>query len=198
MSEHIPAPKPKVHSASQKELDKADAEFKKFDEDVKSMTLDHMNQAPKEERDVQTKLSQKEIQNSKETYLKPERSISSKEAFNEKFRAEFDYQKEYVNFIAENLEIIGETIETWTKKFPGQPAEFWKVPANKPVWGPRYLAEQIKRCNYHVFSMDEKQIMGADGMGSYTGRIVVDSVKQRLDAHPVSARKSIFMGASGF
>jgi len=61
-----------------------------------------------------------------------------------------NFQKEYVQFIAENKEIIGETIEIWTRPFGGMPAEFWKVPVNKPVWGPRYLAEQIKRCYYLV------------------------------------------------
>jgi hypothetical protein len=197
MSEHKPTPKPQVNSASQKELDKAEAEFKKFDEEVKSLTLDRMNAAPKEDTE-EPKLSQKEIAKNNEIYLKPERSIASQEKFNEKFRDEYNFQKEYVNFVATNHEIIGETIEKWTKEFPGQPAEFWKIPSGKPVWGPRFLAESLKRCNYHVFSMDERQITAADGMGSYTGRIVVDSVKQRLDAHPVSSRKSVFMGASGF
>jgi hypothetical protein len=197
MSEHKPAPKPQLNSASQKELDKAEAEFKKFDEEVKSMTLDRMNAAPKQETE-EPKISQKEIAKNNETYLKPTRTIASKEAFNEKFRDEYNFQKEYVNFTAINHEIIGENIEKWTKEFPGQPAEFWTIPTAKPVWGPRYLAESLKRCNYHVFSMDEKQVTSADGMGSYTGRIVVDSVKQRLDAHPVTSRKSVFMGASGF
>lgn len=198
MSDQKPTSKPQVsHSKSQQELDRADAEFKKFDAEVKEMTLDSMNHAPKVETEG-PKLSQKEINNSKDIYLKPERTISSKEKFNEAFRDDYNFAKEYVQFIAENLEIIGETIEKWTKDFPGVPAEFWKIPTNKPVWGPRYLAESLKRCNYHIFSMDERQIVGADGMGSYTGKIVVDSVKQRLDAHPVSSRKSVFMGASGF
>lgn len=198
MSEHKSTPKPHLsNSKSQQELDRADAEFKKFDEEVKNMTLDRMNAAPKEETEG-PKVSQKEISNSKDIYLKPEKTIPSKEAFNEKFRKEFEFKSEYVQFTAQNNEILGETIEKWTKEFPGQPAEFWKIPSGKPVWGPRFLAESLKRCNYHVFSMDERQVVGADGMASYTGRIVVDSVKQRLDAHPVSDRKSIFMGASGF
>lgn len=198
MSEYQSAPKPNLsHSKSQQELDKADAEFKKFDAEVKEMTLDRMNSAPKEETEG-PKLSQKEIRNSKDIYLKPERVISSQEKFNEKFRDAYNFQKEYVNFVAENLEVIGETIEKWTKEFPGQDCEFWKIPTNKPVWGPRYVAESLKKCNYHVFSMDEKEVIGADGTASYTGRMVVDSVKQRLDAHPVSARRSVFMGASGF
>ncbi len=41
-------------------------------------------------------------------------------------------------------------------------------------------------------------IAGTDHMGTYTGNIVVDSIRQRLDANPASRRKSVFMGASGF
>jgi len=198
MSEHKSAPKPQVNSASQKELDKCEKQFDSFNEQVQSMTIDRMSGAKKEETESQTKLSQNEIAKSKDIYLKPKRSIGSKEAFNEKFREDFNFAKEYVHFVAENYEIIGESIDTWTKPFPGMPAEEWSVPVNKPVWGPRYLAEQIKKCNYHQFSMADSKVIGQDQMGANTGSMVVDNIKQRLDAHPVSQRKSVFMGASGF
>ena len=79
------------------------------------------------------------------------------------------------------------------------PAEFWEIPPNKPVWGPRYLAERIKGCSYHRLSMElnEKNIVSGDGMGQYFGQMVADKVIQRMDAIPVSNRKSIFMGAAG-
>ncbi|HAM53732.1 MAG TPA: hypothetical protein DCP92_24700 [Nitrospiraceae bacterium] len=193
--------KPEVSSpAAQKELDKVEKQFNEFNETVQAMTHDRMSQAPKQEVEPQTKLSSKEIEKNNEIYLKPKRTIADVKPFDEKYRAEYNFQKEYVNFIAENREIIGETIEIWTKKFPGQPAEEWNVPVNRPVWGPRYLAERIKECNYHRLSMDEsKPIPGqAGGNFSFTGPIVVDSTIQRLDAHPVSQKKSVFMGASGF
>ncbi len=191
--------KPELPSKSaQKELDKAEEKFDSFQKEVESLTLDRMNAAPKEESEPQTKLSQKEIDKSKDIYLKPKRTIGSKEKFNEKFRDDYNYEKEYVCFLAENNEVIGESISLWTKKFPGQPAEEWEVPVNKPVWGPRYLAERIKNCTYHRLSMQDSTIIGADTMGSYTGAIVVDSVRQRLNAHPASTKKSVFMGASGF
>lgn len=191
--------KPKLsNSYAQKELDKAEKEFDKFQENVESMTLDRMNTAPKEESEPQTQLSQKEIAKSKDIYLKPKRTIGSQEKFNEKFREDYNFAKEYVCFIAENKEIIGESIDLWTKKFPGLPAEEWSVPVNKPVWGPRYLAEQIKTCTYHRLTMQENTITSADHMGTYTGAMVVDSVINRLDAYPASTKRSIFMGASGF
>jgi hypothetical protein len=189
--------KPKVNSSGERELDKVAAQFEDFDKTVKDLTLDRMNNSPKQEVEPQTKLSQKEIDKSKDIYLKPERTISCKEKFNENYREEYNFAKEYVQFIAENKEIIGETIELWTKPFAGIPAEFWKVPCNKPLWGPRYLAEQIKRACYHRLSM-QQTTTGVDGMGSYYGSMVVDSTIQRLDALPVGGRKSIFMGANSF
>jgi hypothetical protein len=191
--------KPEVSKSAQNELDKAEKQFEKFDEEVKSLTLDRMNAAPKQEAEPQTKLSQREIANSKEIYLKPKRTVSSREKFNEAHRADYEFAKELVYFTAENRELIGQHIELWTKPFPGMPAEEWDVPTNRPVWGPRYLAERIKGCTYHRLSMEEsKGVMGSDHMGTYMGAVVVDSTIQRLDAHPASQRKSVFMGASGF
>ena len=192
--------KPKVNSEGQKELDNVAQQFDTFQENVKEMTMDRMSNAKREEVEPQTKLSQSQIEKSKDIYLKPERSISpgSKEKFNEKFRDSYNFDKEYVQFIAENKEIIGEAIEIWTKPYPGMAAEYWRVPTNKPVYAPRYLAEQIKRKYYHRLKSEQNTITSADGMGTYHGGIVVDTLVQRLDAIPVSTKKSVFMGASGF
>jgi hypothetical protein len=187
--------KPKISTQAEIELEKSIKEVDSFNDSIKQLTLDRMNEAPKEELEPQTKMSTKEIDKSKEIYLKPERTISSADKFNEKYRSEYNFQKEYVHFVAENKEIIGECIEIWTKQFAGVPAELWKVPVNKPIWGPRYLAEQIARKFYHRMRSEEKTIIGADGLGSYTGSMVVDTTIPRLTAAPVSTRKSIFMGA---
>jgi hypothetical protein len=192
-----PTNKPEVsNSFAQKELDKAEAQFEKFNDNVKSMTMDRMNEAPKEDSEQQTKISSKEAKKDG-FWLKPVRSIPSKEGFNETYRKAYEFAKEYVKFIAENKEIIGETIHLWTKGFPGVPAEEWEVPVNKVVHGPRYLAEQIKRATYHRLVM-ENTPTNSDGMGMYYGVMAADRVIQRLDAHPVAEKQSIFMGASGF
>lgn len=188
---------PASSKKAQDELDSVEKQFERFEEEVQSMNLDSMNKAPKLEEEQQTKLSQKEIANSKEIYLKPFRSIPCANAFNEKYRSQYNFQKEFVQFVAENKEIIGEKIESWTKPFAGVPAELWHVPVNKPVWGPRYLAEQIKRCSYHRLSMDENKQTVVDGQ-TYFGAMVVENTVQRLDAHPVSEKKSLFMNASNF
>ncbi len=191
--------KPKVsNSLAEKELDKAEEQFKAFDENVKSLTLDRMNKAPKQESEPETKLSSRDLSKKPEIYLKPERAIGSREKFNEDYRAQYEFAKEYVQFIAYNKEITGETIDIWTKPFAGMACEWWKVPSNKPIWGPRYLAEQIKKCSYHRLIMQQNVSSGADGMGQYFGSMTVDTTVQRLDAEPVSSRKSVFMGAHNF
>lgn len=193
------AERPKAkNSESEKELDKAQDQFEAFDQQIKDMTLDRMNAAPKKEVEAQTKMSSTEIEKSKDIYLKPKRTISSKEKFNERYREDYNFQKEYVSFIAENREIIGESIELWTKPFAGVPAEEWVVPTNKPVWGPRYLAERIKGCSYHRLVMQQSVVTETNHVGQLYGAMAIDSVVQRLDALPVSTRKSVFMGAKSF
>ena len=93
-----------------------------------------MSEAPKMETAPQTKMSQNEIAKSKDIYLKPDKVISCREKFNEKYREDFNFGKEYVQFVGEHKELIGENIEIWTKPFAGVPAEYWIVPTNKPVW----------------------------------------------------------------
>lgn len=189
--------KPKSsNSQTQNEIEKLGKQLDNFNDQVKELTVDRMNESKKEDLEPQTKISNNEMDKSKDIYLKPERAIGSPQKFNERFREQYNFDKEYVQFIAENKEVIGETIEIWTRPYGGLPAEFWKVPVNKPVWGPRYLAEQIKRKFYHRLSMDESKIIGSEGAGKFYGQIVVDNTIQRLDAMPVSKRKSIFMGAA--
>lgn len=190
----VDKPKP-TSSLAEKELDKAEQNFKEFDENIRSLTLDRMNMAPKTSLEPQTNISQRDIARSPDFYLKPAISIGSREKFNEDYRKEYEYASEYVNFIAENKMIIGEIIEMWTKPFPGLPAQFWKIPVNKPIWAPRFVAEQIKRAKYHILSMRDTVTAGADHMGQYFGTMAVDSTIQRLDAHPIGGSKSIFVGA---
>ncbi len=184
-------------SLAEKELDKAEKQFEAFDEGIKSMTFDRMNLAPKLEEEPQTKISGQDLSKMKDIYLKPHRAISSKEKFNEDFRKDYNFSTEYVQFTAENKEIIGDGLEFWTKPFAGMPAEFWKVPANKPVWGPRHVAERIKGCRYHRLKM-ENTISETTMNGQFYGSMAVDTTVQRLDAIPVSSRRSIFMGTNNF
>ena len=194
--------RPKTTNAAEMELDKIQAKFEDFERRIEQLTLDRMNQAPKADVEPQTKISGKELKKSTEVYLKPKRTVSAPHKFNERFRDEWTFKKQYIQFIAENKEIIGERIEIWTYPFGGVPCEFWEVPTNKPVWGPRYLAEQISRCTYHRLKMTADvpagtRSTGVEGIEDY-GEFVVDTTINRLDANPVNSNTHVFMGAKNF
>lgn len=197
--------KPKVNSAGERELSRAEKQLETFNQDVKELVSNRPMALERSESEPQAKLSSKDVQHSKDVYLKPEKSISAvdsksgeKQKFNEKFRSQYEFDREYVHFIAQHNEILGDTIEIWTRPYGGMPAEFWKVPTNKPVWGPRYLAEQIKRKFYHRLKTENSVMTGGDSSMQYHGALVVDTTVNRLDAFPVSAKKSIFMSSGSF
>lgn len=185
---------PKVDSEGKKELSKMEKQFEEKSEKLTSLTMDEMNKAPVREVEPQTKLSTKEILNSEEIRLKPVKAIGSKEKFNEKWRPHWEYAKQMVCFIAENREINGEKIELWTKPYPGVPAEFWSVPVNKPIWGPRHLAEQISTRKYHKIIMNEKRVSEENQMGQMYGVAEVTETVHRLDAKHAPTTTSVFMG----
>ena|ERR1700678_1219369 len=191
--------RPNVNSLGNKELDKAEKQFEAFEEGIKDLTLDRMNASPKVETEPQTKLSQKEIARIPEIYLKPLKNAGCREPFNENYRKNWEHDKVYVPFIAENNEIKGDRIEMWTKPYAGVGAEFWHVPVNKPVWGPRYLANQISRCTYHRLKMRETAADSNPGVASeMTHEMVSDTTIARLEARPVSQQKQVFLGAGNF
>ena len=62
----------------QNEIDRAKDQFDTYEENIKSMTLDRMNQAPKEDVEPQTKLSSSQIEKSKRYLIfKPEKSLGA-------------------------------------------------------------------------------------------------------------------------
>lgn len=177
---------PKVNSASQRELLKAEDQIKDFEAQVKAITPDVVGQLPVQETEQQTKLSTKQIDKEDGYFLKPSKSVSCKEPFNERHREDYDFFKERVRFIAENNEVIGSTIEIWTKPFSGIAAEYWEVPVNKVVIGPRYLAEQIARKSYTRLMMDEHKVSGYEGSATMLGQFVGTHKIQRIVARPAA------------
>lgn len=180
-------------STMNKELLKAEEQFEAYDKNIKDLTLDRMNKASFEHLEMQMPMSRSDVRNSADIYLKPHRSIPSREKFNEDYRDQYNKSKEYTQFTAENREIIGETIDIWTKPFAGMPAEWWQVPVNKPVWGPKYLRDQIKKARYHRLRSEMSNPMSADGMGQYYGGVVVDTIIPRLDCYDVYKEISVSM-----
>lgn len=190
--------KPKVSSGfAQQELDKAEKQFEEFNENIQSLVSDRDILVPKHDAEAQTKLTSLEDANSKEIYLKPKRRIGGREPFNEKFRSAYEYDKEYVRVIAEHKELIGESIEMWSKPYAGVPSEEWIVPTNKPVWMPRYLAEQIKRKFYNRLVMKQNTTQQT-GEGTYYGTLSADTTVARLDCFKAPERKTLFVGNRNF
>lgn len=163
-----------------KEAEKIDEQINKTQESIKEVSDKIVNLPPPKEEDRHQIPKDK---GANEIYLKPKRTMLNRDKFNEQFRSKYEHDKQYVRFIAENVEIKGERIEIWTRPFGGLPAELWEVPVNKPVWGPRYLAEQIKRKYYHRLIMEDKPISAEGGM-TYYGSMAVDSIVHRMNAHP--------------
>lgn len=178
---------PHVNCDGDKELRKVDEQISTLNDEIKSPDLSARAVLPEVQAEPQTRMSSREIKNSDAIYLKPLRSISSKEKFNEKYRDAHTRGWEYVQCIVENKEIIGESVETWTKKFAGDPAHFWKVPTNKPVFIPRLLAEQLASCKYSRLKMqaDERQITTSDGVGTYIGALQYEETVKRIECTPV-------------
>jgi hypothetical protein len=175
--------RPKVNSDSQKELDKAQASFDAFSETVSKFNpLDAKGTMHEEE--PQTKVSNRELNKQDAPYIKPIRSIHSKDRPQEKYKEKHARDWEYVRCIVENKEIIGEAVECWTKKYPGDPAHFWKIPVNKAIYIPRLLANQLANCKYHRLRTED-QITSDEGFIKQYGTVVVDYVKNRIDARPV-------------
>lgn len=169
-----------------KEIKEMTAQADAFQEQVKDLAHESVKAAPAEEVDQQTKMSKREMQKYDAPYIKWERSIACKEAPNPKFQQERDYMWEYVRIVAENHEIIGESIEMWTKQYPGDAYHFWRIPVNKPVWVPRLVAERLSKCSYVRYVMEDasQTTTGSDGYGTYYTGIKAKHVKQRLNAIP--------------
>lgn len=165
-----------------------------FDNQVKEMNIDAMNRAPIQDYEP-PKVSQKEIQDSN-IYIKPKRWIADNQKFNPRFEKDWEYAKQYVQCIPIHNELRGDLIEFWTHPFGGKGAEFWQLPSDKPVWIPRYAAEQLTKCKYHRLKMDQSKTQGADGNGTYFGQMISETTIHRLDAAPVNTGRSIFMGAA--
>jgi hypothetical protein len=187
---------PKVNSKGQQELEKTQEQLDQFTAQVKDLTANRNAMPQASETEPQVKMSNREMQAMNQIYLKPSRAHGSREKFNEKYRDQYEFMKVYVPFIAEHNELRGDVIEMWTKPFAGMPAEFWEVPTNKPVWGPRYLAEEIKKKSYHRLIMTNTAT-ATNQVGVMYGQMAADTTIQRLDARPVNQSKSIFLTPDG-
>jgi len=177
--------RPRVNEEAQKSLSQAQEQFNSFSEQVNAVASHDVNSSvPVQQTAPQTEMSKKEIKQYDAPYIKPVRSIQGKDKFNETYRADHTRGWEYVKCIVENKEVIGEEVECWTKAFAGDPAHFWKVPVNKPIYIPRLLAEQLNRCRYHRIRMEDKTPTTVEGNMQFYGAISIDHQIERIACRP--------------
>lgn len=184
------AVKPQVNSEGQKELQKLEQNFDNFKKNVDDLTEKRSVKSEAPEHQI----SQKQIENSTDLYIKPNRIIMSREKFNEAYREQYNYMKEYVHYTVQHEECKGDSVELWTKPFPGLPAEFWIVPSGRAVWIPRYVADRLENeCQYKRLKMQDTRPYANDGTSQMTTQIVYDDIIHRISARPVSTSKRFSM-----
>lgn len=187
--------RPRVNSEGQRELEKVETQLIRTVEETKKIDpLSAREKLKHIEHDEQTKLSTKQLQDNV-IVLKPTKYLMAVgQKFNEDFRDDYNYAKQYVQFVYEHQEEKGSTLEMWTKPFPGVPAELWLIPANKPISAPRYVKEQIERMNYITRKYVEKAEIGSDFMGTYHGVLEAETVQDRAITRDIPKTKRVFIG----
>jgi|SRR5271154_611572 len=180
------AGKPSVSSEGQKELDRAEKQLEKFENDIKAAVDDRSKTAESPDHQI----SQKQIEKSSDIYIKPSKVIFSREKFDETYRESYNEAKKYVHYIVTHEECKGDRIEMWTKPFPGVAAEFWIIPSGKPVWIPKYVADKLENgCGYHRLKTQDRSTELDSSGNQYYGTLVVDEYTHRISARPVSNRR---------
>lgn len=188
-------PKPRVNEDGQKELAKIEKSFDSLGESIRDINPLECK-APEPEFDPLTKLSKKQMEMATAPYIKPLRSqarpVNEKQGmkvhFNEKHRPLYEKDWEWLKVTVDNYEMIGSDVEMWTAEWGCDPAYFWVIPTNKPVYLPRFVARRLKKCRYHEMHMEGDPQQGAKPSGgdqfskSY-GVMEVRKTKQRLDAN---------------
>lgn len=166
-------------------MEKEEEQFNEFHQTIKE--FDPLNmQAPQEEVEQQTKLSKRETKRSDAPTLSPIRTIArrnddkAKTYWDEKHAKAREFDRQYVKIIAENREIVNEMIELWTGKYGCDPLEFWNIPVNKPVYVPRYVADNINKAKYHVMVMEDKYTGGSKDTVQFVGAMVASKTRNRL------------------
>lgn len=154
-------------------------------EQMKSLNVDDIQTAPIKEEDPQTKISKKAIDDLDAPKIRPSKTFAPID----KPRPEHDSLRkrawEYVKVIAENKEVIGETIQSWYKPpISGEACHFWEVPVNTPVYIPRMLAEHLATRIYPRHKMVDRATRGL-GHGEIMQVMVVEETLRRLDCRPV-------------
>jgi hypothetical protein len=127
--------------------------------DMNDLDVDTIQElAPKPVDEEERPLSNREkaaLENA--IYIEPKRQLKGFGTLPEKLRKEHKHGWEYVKGMFENIIVNGEAITFWLSLYPGDPDCMWEIPANKPVFVPRHVANHLEKImEYHEFSFIEK------------------------------------------
>ncbi len=130
----------------------------KISEDMNQLTMDKIDETPDKEPEIQTKLTNKEMADELGIrYIEPKRMLGILGELPESLKKEHDHDWEYVKGIYENIDNIGESVEFWYTKYPGDHDCLWELPSNVPVFVPRMIAKHLEDVQqYHKFDYKNK------------------------------------------
>lgn len=127
---------------------------------MSGLTVDAIAATPASEVEPIVELTAKQrAQEMGIAYIEPKRKLPAIGKLPEKLKSEHKSAWEYVKGIYENYIVNGEPLSFWYAAYPGDPDCLWEIPANIPVYVPRFIARHLEECQkYHTFSYNEKNL----------------------------------------
>jgi hypothetical protein len=123
-----------------------------------SLTVDSISETPVIEPEIQTKICYKTLAKENNcVYIEPKKRLPALGKLPEKQKIEHENAWKYVKGIYENYIVNGEPLSFWYTEYPGDQDCLWEIPANVPVYVPRFIAKHLEECQkYHTFGYNEK------------------------------------------
>lgn len=171
-----------------KETEKLAKAAVSLQEDLNKLTVDHINETPDVEPEIQKESMESRCQAEGIRYIKPKRRLSPPlGSLPTKQKDEHKRAWEYVKGIYENFAIPGEAITFSLCLFPGDPDFLWEIPANVPVAVPRMVAKHLEETQkYHQFAYQELP-SNAQTVDNFTHSFKVSGVSYRGKFRPIGA-----------
>ncbi len=124
-------------------------------QEMNQLTVDKINEVAPQADVAELKMSMKEkaaMEGAR--YIEPKRKFKGLGVLPAKLKKDHARAWEYVKGVYENMMVNGEPIEFWHNgDLPGDPDCLWNIPANVPVYVPRFIAKHLEECQkYHSFS----------------------------------------------
>ena len=185
--------RPKTGSGKiEQELDKVEGQIANIQENILSASPAAIEaKAPEPSNDRIWDLSYREFKAADAPKITYTRMFAPASKPNPRCEAERKRGWEYVKCQCENFEIIGEKIEMWLCKWPGDPYTYWEIPVGKPIYLPRWVAEHLSTREYRRLVMSDRNTslihseVEGSGMSQPTHQMTSVEVRKRLGCRSV-------------